>query len=196
VLLAVLDWLLRAHCARSFELAWADLRNIREPPRTLAEKVRTALELYPCELLFVHRDAETVSPSVRKAEILGAIAPIAGADVTVCVIPVRMQEAWFLFDAAAIRLAADNPNGTVDLALPPSGRVEQLADPKRLLHCTLERASELPPRRLRRFEIRRRVHRLAAVISDYSPLRKLPAFRTLEQDLRGSLERRGWVGWD
>lgn len=193
ILLPVLHWLLRAHCACPFLQEWADFRQRREPPHTLTEKVRTAVDLYPCELLFVHRDAENESWTARKEEILKAVESVVPADVTVCIIPVRMREAWFLFDVTAIRHAADNPHGMVELELPPLARIEQKPDPKRLLHGLLERASELPRRRLRRFAVQRRVHRLADLIADYSPLRSLPAFRSLEQDLRASLERRGWL---
>src|SRR6266545_2388637 len=64
-LLPVLTWLLRQHSQRPFQPQWADLLYLRQPPRTLEDKIITALELYPCDLLFVHRDAE---PSPRRGQ--------------------------------------------------------------------------------------------------------------------------------
>jgi hypothetical protein len=111
----------------------------------------------------------------------------------VCVIPVRMQEAWLLFDEAAIRLAADNPRGRTALALPAPGEIEGIADPKARVYELLRNASGLRPGRLRRFQPASRVHRLAELIEDFSPLRTLPAFRALEQDLRVVLEVNSWL---
>ena len=51
----------------------------------------------------------------------------------VCVVPVRMQEAWLLIDEAALRRAAGDPNGTQPLAMPDVQRLEELADPKQLI---------------------------------------------------------------
>lgn len=51
----------------------------------------------------------------------------------VAAVPVRMIEAWLLFDESAIRLAAGNPNGTTPLGLPGMPRAESVPDPKLLL---------------------------------------------------------------
>jgi hypothetical protein len=114
-LLPVLTWLLHEH---TFEFAiqseWADLRRLPSVPRTLANRIQKSIELYPCDLLFVHRDAEREPHEVRRNEIRQAIEVVSTLIVPppiICVIPIRMQEAWLLFDELALRRAAGNPHG-------------------------------------------------------------------------------------
>jgi hypothetical protein len=182
-LMPVLSWLLTGRltgCA--IQEQWADLRRLPTPPRGLANRITSALELYPCELLFVHRDAETASADRRISEIRRAISEVASPVEHVCVVPVRMTEAWLLFDEAALRRAAENPNGRIPLQLPPFQVIEQIPNPKQLLRELLRRASELSGRRLRKLsDVSAR--RVAALINDFSPLRNLPAFRRLEADV-------------
>ncbi len=191
VLLPILRWLLRQHSGRAFQSQWADLRGLRVPPRGLLEKIGRAIELYPCELLFVHRDAESEDHGAREREIQRHLENFA-EQPAVCVVPVRMQEAWLLFDGAKLRQAADNPRGRTSLALPQLERLESVPDPKRLLHDLLRAASELRPGRLRRFDPAPRVHRLAELLDDFAPLRRLPAFARLESDVAQLLGERGW----
>jgi hypothetical protein len=188
----VLRWLLLQGSARNFSGQWAELRSLRPPPRLLSEKIRMALALYPCDLLFVHRDAEGESRDLRVAEIRDHLQAAGSRQTTLCVVPVRMQEAWLLFDEAAIRSAADNPRGRIPLALPPLKRLEEIPDPKSVLWDLLANASGLRPGRLRRFDPAPRIHRLADLIEDFSPLRRLSAFQALEEDLRRLLEERSW----
>jgi hypothetical protein len=94
-----------------------------------------------------------------------------------------MQEAWLLIDQAAIRRAAGNPNGTADLVLPAVGLIESITNPKGLLYELLKAASELRGRRLKKFRPDKHVRLIAEIISDFSPLRQLPAFRRLEVDI-------------
>ncbi len=109
-LLPLLSWLLRTHgVERALQAEWADLRRLPNPPTGLTDRIRRGLELYPCDLLFVHRDAERASHADRVGEIHGALRQVAAAQPippAVCVVPVRMQEAWLLFDEAALRTAA------------------------------------------------------------------------------------------
>ena len=151
-----------------------------------------ALELYPCDLLFVHRDAERESREVRAGEIQGSLRRFPGHPA-VCVVPVRMQEAWLLFDEPALRLAADNPHGRMPLALPSLDRLEEAADPKEMLYGLLLLASGLRPGRRRRFRPEARVHRIAELIEDFSPLRNLPAFQALEDELAALIAARSWA---
>jgi len=188
----VLQWLLRQLSSRDFEPQWADLRWVRQPPKSLAERIRMALGLYPCDLLFVHRDAERETREERVQEIRSQLEAVA-VRTAVCVVPVRMQEAWLLFDEEAIRLAADNPRGNKTLALPPLASVETIPDPKNLLYKLLEDASGLRAGRLHRFVPAARIHRLSELIEDFSPLRSLAAFRALEEDLREVLVERSWL---
>lgn len=190
VLLPMLEWLLGECSSRTFQPQWADLRMLPIPPRSLAERVRTAVEIYPCDLLFIHRDAEREPRDVRVREIQQQIGT--PGTPAICIVPVRMQEAWLLFDEKALRRAAGNPNGRASLALPEIDEVEQIPDPKELIHGMLRQASELPSRRLRRFNPAAAIHRLAELIDDFSPLRALPAFQALESDVRALLAERAW----
>jgi hypothetical protein len=191
-LIPVLRWLLLQSSGRDFSDQWADLRSLRPPPRLLSEKIRMTLTLFPCDLLFVHRDAEGERREVRVAEIREHLQAAGSRQAAVCVVPVRMQESWLLIDEAAIRSAADNPRGRMPLAIPPLKRLEEVPDPKSLLWDLLSNASGLRPGRLRRFDPARRIHRLADLIEDFSPLRRLSAFQALEGDLQQILEERSW----
>lgn len=193
-LLPVLRWLLtiRHRVPRAVEVRWADLRRLVEPPQGLVGRLRTSLHLYPCDLLFVHRDAEAEPHETRRIEILEALKSAEVTTPAVCVVPIRMQEAWLLFDEAALRTAAGNPNGRSNLNLPPLHRLEAIPDPKRVLYETLQRASGLRGRRRRRFAAPERAHRVTELIDDFSPLLELNAFRRLDRDLAAVLAERQW----
>jgi hypothetical protein len=174
---------------------WADLRRLPRPPRTLSERISLSLDLYPCDLLFVHRDAEGDLQHIRTEEIHRALAAAAQRVQvlpTVCVVPVRMQEAWLLFDEQTLRWAAGNPHGRASLILPPFNTLAQLLDAKRLLYDLLREASGLTGRRRRQFRARTRARRVAEVINDLSPLRMLCAFRRLEDEIRHVVHTHGW----
>jgi hypothetical protein len=94
-----------------------------------------------------------------------------------------MQEAWLLIDQSAIRRAAGNPNGKKAIALPNLNEIESISSPKQRLLELLKDASELRGRRLKKFTPTKHVHLIAANISDFSPLRQLPAFQRLEADI-------------
>lgn len=188
VLVPVLEWLMRQVTPEEFETQWADPRAFPERTHTLAEKLVAAVREYPCQLLFVHRDAERQPPQARYEEI-GASIPTGCPHV--CVVPVRMQEAWLLHDEGALREAAGRPSGKEDLDLPPDGW-DRLADPKRTLHQALRAANGAKGRRRsRRFKPAVAAHRLANLITDWSPLRTLAAFAQLERDTRTALEELG-----
>ena len=195
VLLRHLAWLIEQNLNPEISTRpqWADLRACRKKPSGLALRIHAALALYPCDLLFVHRDAETQRPQDRYDEIHRAIEQSGSQPPSVvCVVPVRMQEAWLLFDETAIRKAAGNPNGKVKLSLPPPSTVEAVPDPKAVLHARLRMASELTGRRLRKFSDGQAARRVAEYINDFSPLRQLQAFRRLEEDVRQLLATHGW----
>ena len=193
-LLPILSWLLRGFCGSlPIQPALADLKRLRNPPRSLVDRIERSIELYPCDLLFVHRDAEGVGFEARIAEITAAVSEsIATSKPAVCIVPVRMSEAWLLIDESAIRHAAGNPNGSVPFDLPSPHRLEQLPDPKRVLHEVMRRASGLRGRRLTSFN--RRLHRIRVAdwIDDFSPLNRLSAFRHLSADLEQVVTSNGW----
>lgn len=195
-LLPLLTWLLRTHgVERALQAEWADLRRLPNPPTSLADRIRRGLELYPCDLLFVHRDAERASRSDRVGEIHGALRQVAAAQPVppvICVVPVRMQEAWLLFDEAALRTAAGNPRGRRPLELPRPAELEDLPDPKRILHDLIREASGLHGRRRKRVPVSFYAGRVAELIDDFAPLRALSAFQALEADIAEVVSREGW----
>jgi hypothetical protein len=188
-LLPILSFVLRERGAETVESQWADIGRLREPPQTLPEQIRTAIDLYPCDLLFVHRDADRLGHELRKEQIMRGLDEAEIGVASVCVVPVRMTETWLLFDEQAIRAAAGRPRGRVAVNLPPLRRLEEEAYPKEALHQALRDASELRGRRLRDFPVTQRVRRVAELIGDYGALRGLSAFRALEQEVRAALDR-------
>lgn len=188
VLVPVLQWLIRQLTPEDFEIRWADPRAFREKPRSLTEKLAAAIQAYPCQLLFVHRDAERQEPRARYEEIEAANRT---GRSHVGVVPARMQEAWLLHDEAALREAAGRPSGTEDLGLPPAQRWDRLADPKRILYEALRAANGARGRRAKSFKPGRAAHRLADLITDWTPLRTLVAFAQLEADTRTALVQLG-----
>lgn len=191
VLLYALGWLLNTNSSRHFTGDWADFSRLRHPPRSLAQKTPTACELFPCDLLFVHRDADRERREDRKVEIEEVLEAIDRPPV-VCVIPVRMTEAWFLHDEPALRSAVNRSTASERLTLPSRAVIEALPDPKTVLHDLLRQSAGFSGRRLAAFRPERAVHRLAELIEDYSPLRDLSAFAALENDLRSVLAANDW----
>jgi hypothetical protein len=175
----ILDWLIEQHSDVPYEGQFAD--HLPPVSRGLKSRIAAAVALFPCNLLFVHRDAETVRRADREQEIVDNLPN--GIPTFVPVIPVRMTEAWLLSDESAIRTAADNPNGTGKLAIPPSKRWEASTNPKAILRQALKSASGLPERRQKRFNPDSRRARVSQLTTDFSKLRTLSAFRRLEGDL-------------
>ena len=185
-LIPILTWLLREYWEDvPIQAEFSDLRWLPDPPKGLSQRIDKSIELYPCDLLFVHRDAEGESVEKRREEIReslewserGKTLPV------ICVIPVRMQEAWLLIDESALKMAAGNPSNHQALPMPDVRRLENLPDPKRILHDLLRQASGLQGRRrLKRFDrdLGKCVQRVTQQIDDFHPLRKLAAFRMLE----------------
>ena len=161
----------------------ADLRLRSERAPTLADRMREARDQFPCDVLFVHRDAEREPMQNRLSEIATAAAQF-GDLACVPIVPVRMTEAWLLLETQAIRSAADNPNGSVSIELPRASDLENVPDPKGVLDGLLIAASEKTGRRLAQFkrDLPRRRGRVAALIHDFSPLRQLPAFNAFRAE--------------
>jgi len=113
VLLPILTWSLQQRDVTPIMEQWAD---IGRTPGGTEDRLKTALDLYPCDVLFVHRDAESQPSDLRRAQIADALRWTLVRHIPV--VPVRMMEAWLLIDESAIRSAAGNPNGTENLSLP------------------------------------------------------------------------------
>jgi hypothetical protein len=197
MLVPVVRWLLEANGVRRPVLpAWADLSLLHKKPKGLAAEIQASLENYPCDLLFVHRDADNESREDRLSEIQRAFRRVnrhpQQTPPHVCVIPVRETETWFLFDEPAIRAAVGNPLGSSELHLPPVPRLEDLSQAKEFLEKVLWTAKGHKPHRRHRFSPGEAKHRLAELISDFSPLRRLPAFAALEQDIQIVIKESGW----
>lgn len=187
-LLPILDWCIRQRDNGSSILSQrADFGHLRHPPKGLTERILKAIDLFPCDLLFIHRDADAQPFQNRHDEISTAVAAIPDKPASfprhVCVVPIRMTEVWLLTSDNALRHAAGNPNGTAPLNLPPVNRLERHADPKRLLSQSLEKASGLRSRNLKKFSASRAVHNISNHITDFASLRQLGAFRKFEADL-------------
>ncbi len=174
---------------------WADPQWLPASARGLTARLQRALDLYPYDLLFVHRDAEGQDPQMRYEEVTGALAGLAAPPPTLCVVPVRMMEAWLLTDEAAIRRAADNPHGSAVLSLPAPRAIENIGDPKQTLFNLLRTASQKSGRRLEQFkrdEAMRRF-RVAELTEDISPLQTLPAFQRLQSEMQQLMQSQGWA---
>ncbi|MEC4817493.1 MAG: hypothetical protein SAK29_30120 [Scytonema sp. PMC 1069.18] len=103
-----------------------------------------------------------------------------------------MQEAWLLFDEVALRSAAGNPRGRQPIKIPAIATIEQLSDPKDVLHKLLREASGLTGRKLKQFSVHERVHRVAELIEDFSPLKALPAFQLMDAEIKQVIQEQSW----
>lgn len=191
-LMPILTWLLiELGVNIPIQAAWADFRRLPNPPKKLEDRIEKAIALYPCDLLFVHRDAEKETRQKRVLEIHQAV-DLLKEDVklpVVCVIPVKMTEAWLLIDEKAIREAAGNPKGSQSLNLPKPSTIEKLSNPKETLRSLLELARGHSPRKPQKFSITR----IAELIDNFQLLKQLPAFVDLESELKQTLGDRGWL---
>lgn len=190
-LLPIIQWTLVRAGVRA-DPQFADPRRLPKG-LTLADKLIHAVDRFPCEVLFVHRDAEAQPMENRLSEIRDAFTEAARSGFNlpaVALIPVHMSEAWLCLDESAIRKAAGNPAGTIHLPLPKPGNVESVPDPKARLHEALRIASELNSRRRKTFSVHHAVHEVARNITDFSPLRVLPSFRAFEAAVRAAAAAR------
>ena len=139
------------------------------------------IETYNSEvmLIFFHRDSENSTLQVRLRTFDSII-----ASNIVPVIPIRMSEAWIIFNAEAIARAADFPSSIVDTPRLP--QIESIADPKTRLNELIVQAAGNPTgrrgKKLKNSMADKRVA-VASYISDYSPLEQLDAFRAFQNAL-------------
>jgi len=194
-LIPIINWTLKqAGGVKLVEGTRAEFWRLPSAPVSLEERLCKAIELFPCDVLFIHRDAEKQGVKKRDAEIRAAVEKAGALNwkiPTVAVVPVRMTEAWLLFDEVAVRKAAGNPNGKTVLNLPPLNKLESRPDPKRELQKALETASELQGRRLKKFNTKQAFWRVVDFLDDFSPLRQLQAYVTFENAVR-KMRLDGW----
>lgn len=195
-LIPILNWILDESGVRCpIQPTWADLAALpTRDKRGLADRIRDSLVYFPCDLLFVHRDAERATRDRRVQEISRAIAvlPEELCPALVCVVPVRMHEAWLLFDEDAIKTAAGNRRYSGALELPPINQIEDLPDPKTLLGELLRQASDLNTRRQKKFSVAKHARLVTEYIKDFSPLRQLSAFAALEEEVSNAIQENNW----
>lgn len=163
-----------------------DLKNAAREVR-ITDAARSALGAW--NILFVHADGgndprraygERVQPALDRIGL-----EFAGPHVAVAAIPVREMEAWVAADGDAFRdvLGITHSNAELGLPLTPPD-AEGLPDPK----ATLDGAFEnLNPRRKKRL---RGISPFLSALGEkvnLDALRRLSAFKRLEDDLRGAL---------
>jgi len=167
----------------------ADFRGLPNPPKTLSQKLNLAKRYYPFDIVFVHRDAESINPKSivqRQAEIQKEIGK-SEYGKTVCIIPIKMMETWLLIDPEAIKKAAGNRNYAGKINLPALKKLEKENQPKKLLHELLLNASGLKGRNLRKFNVDKAVHLVSENIQNFGVLRELEAFSVFEKNLTAVL---------
>ena len=185
-LLRPLRWLLNdLDPALDYTLNWVDFRHLRSPPKSPETRVRRAMEVADPDVLLLHRDADGRDPMPRRKEITVTFETAEVAVPAVAVVPVTMMEAWFLFDEAAIRMAAGNPEGRMKLTVPEPHKLLK----KQELFSVLRQASGRSGRRLKDFRPEEAFHALAEGIDDFAPLDGLAAFRMLREDLGRALAK-------
>lgn len=191
VMKVILDWLLNqllkdTHFINGFHADPPPKKPASFQHGALSWRIHSGLFQYEdMDLLFVHRDAEKEDPQNRYDEVRDAVASLKlDKPPYVCVIPVRMTEAWLLIDEMAVRQAAGNPAGKIAIKMPSLKTLETEPDPKHLLYQLLKTASGRKGRKLDQFQPHKQVARVAELIEDYSPLRNLAAFQRLEEDVQ------------
>lgn len=186
-LLSIIKWSLdNLYPKLAIDGVFADFRFLPNPPKTLREKVHAAQKNYPHDVVFIHRDAESINNKIieqRFAEIKSEIGDTEFKR-TVCIIPIKMMEAWLLIDKNAIKIAASNRNFKGEIKLPLIKVLEKENQPKIILHDLLRESSGLKGRNLKKFNADKAVHLVADYIEDFSPLRNLHAFQEFEKNLK------------
>lgn len=182
------DLLFRCHNLSDIQAERADLACLPSKSLSLAKRILKSIEWYEPDLVFIHRDAERETLKTREMEIAQAIIEVNnslhGQKQYVKVIPVRMTEAWLIFDEAAIKRAAGNPHLKTKLTLPRLKTVENEPDPKALLERLLKASSGLRGRRLKSFNTRTCIQQIPLFISDFSPLEQLSAYQFLKKQIK------------
>ena len=122
-LMQIINWCLRnLYPELPINYQYADFRSLQQKPRQgdVKRRIELASVLYPGDLYIYHRDAEKCNRNIldeRKSEILDVLDENTRNKV-VCIIPIKMMESWLLTSETAIKKAANNPNGRIQLNMP------------------------------------------------------------------------------
>ncbi len=159
--------------------------------QTLRNRISTSIEVYPCDILFIHRDEDGQGVAHRQAEIEAAVSEASlPAEVSpIAVIPVQMTEAWLLLDERAIRKAAGFSNGRMPLNLPTATEIERRSNPKEILRDAIRSASGQTGRKLKSLNLAEARASIATHMEDLSQLRSLPSFQQLETHVATTVQR-------
>lgn len=192
-LMQIINWSLRdLYPKLPIVPQYADFNLLQKKPSQgdVQKRIGLASQLYPFDLCIYHRDAEKNERDIldmRTAEVLDKLDDKIRKKV-VCIIPIKMMESWLLTDEQAIKVAANNPNGHVQLNLPNIRRIEGLPNPKDMLHGLITTATENNKRRLKSFNVDRAVHLVAEYTSSFEKLRQLSAFNRFERELKKAVD--------
>jgi hypothetical protein len=187
VLLPIIRWmLLQHHGSYNWIGQLADLNVLSNPPKSLPERISAATNLFPSDILFVHRDADKSKVENRIEEIHSAFVANEGLEsiVWMPVIPVRMTEAWLLISESALRSSVGNLKGRAPLNIPAIKKLEKISNPKLLLEQNLILASEVTGRRKKKFFFPEHRARIPDYIEDWNKLLELPSAKRLYEDIR------------
>ena len=166
--------------------------NVSSEGRLLAHKIGRGLAMAPqYDVLFIHRDADSVVADPRYREITEAVQRAGYDGPWVAMVPVRMTESWLLLDETAIRNATGNPNGRIRLDLPSPAEAERMADPKSALRSAVIAGAEVQGRRRRTLTKRLPGIRdqLLENLPVGGPLEQLPSWRRFRDDTVAALNR-------
>jgi hypothetical protein len=185
-LMPILEWTLYQHFpVDRWTIGGEVVQTERLPPGRvtgLVNRIRTAVDVYGCNILFVHRDEDGQTITHRQTEVEQAVheAGLLSGVYPIAVIPVRMTEAWLLIDELAIRRAAGFAAGRVPLNLPAIHEIERRADPKTILRDAIKVASGQSGRKLASLRFTEIRAAITDHLSDLNLLRALPSFRHFE----------------
>lgn len=194
-----LTWLLSCHFPEDDVQPTAFVTKRGTGGKNLAQCMRIAVRNQPCDILFVHRDADSADAEPRHQEIQAAHARIREEfPNVVAVVPIQETESWLLFNADAIFAAVGRtPQGS--LALPPLSRIEQQSNPKEVFCETLREAHGSTGRRAADFNPHHSQHyiAIARAIADtpnaFKPLLDhVNAFQRLNRDIEALTRNHAW----
>lgn len=185
VLLPIINWVVSFHCP-DVRVVPSFARDFGKIGHGLHDRVNAALSNFPCDVLFVHRDAEAMPREARLGEIDDAMREVGLPFVPV--VPVRMTEAWLLSDETAIRFAAGNASGRHPIELPNKKKWETIPDPKDVLLTALTAASGLKGRKLGKFQPERARSLITQRTESFAALRGLSAFDAFEKDVAHTMK--------